>query len=387
MKVNELRKMGYIKRINEFEYKCMSCNKIFSKIGISTHHFYNHEKDGIKKKEELRKIATKNNNDPEMKKKISKKTKEAFQRDDVKENFNKFVERIKVERIGEGNPMYGKHHTEEWKQNHSKMITGFTHSEEVKEKIRVSQTGKKHTLESIEIMRNRKLGKKDSSETKLKKSTAAIGRRVSFKTKELIRKSKLGNKNPMYRKFRTIEYIKKNYKIFYREEEMRYDQEFLNNGVKKIQVHCKYNKCSNSKEKGGWFTPSGRQIENRISSLETKNGNDGSYFYCSSECKRLCPLYGLNPTHFTINQRDTAVPYTQHEKQVFNNYVLTRDNYKCQYCGKKAEHVHHERPQKLEPFFALDPDLAWAVCSKCHYEKGHKDECSTGNIAAIICKE
>jgi hypothetical protein len=77
--------------------------------------------------------------------------------------------------------------------------------------------------------------------------------------------------------------------------------------------------------------------------------------------------------------------YTQSEYNQFRNYVLERDKYKCQYCGKSADHVHHEKPQKLEPFFALDPDLAWSVCKKCHYEKGHKDECSASNIAARMC--
>jgi 5-methylcytosine-specific restriction endonuclease McrA len=77
--------------------------------------------------------------------------------------------------------------------------------------------------------------------------------------------------------------------------------------------------------------------------------------------------------------------YTQEEYQQFREYVLERDNYKCQYCGQKAEHVHHERPQKLEPFFALDPDLAWSVCEKCHYKYGHKDECSTGKLANMVC--
>jgi len=24
-------------------------------------------------------------------------------------------------------------------------------------------------------------------------------------------------------------------------------------------------------------------------------------------------------------------------------------------------------------------------CEKCHYEKGHNDECSTGNLSKIIC--
>ena len=67
------------------------------------------------------------------------------------------------------------------------------------------------------------------------------------------------------------------------------------------------------------------------------------------------------------------------------NFVLERDGWQCQYCGEQADHVHHERPKKLEPFFTLDPDLAWSVCRKCHNKYAHVDECSTINIANIHC--
>ena len=67
--------------------------------------------------------------------------------------------------------------------------------------------------------------------------------------------------------------------------------------------------------------------------------------------------------------------------------VMIRDNYTCVYCGEKATIVHHIRSKKLEPFFALDPDYGISVCWNCHYEYGHKTgtECSTGNLAKIIC--
>jgi hypothetical protein len=88
---------------------------------------------------------------------------------------------------------------------------------------------------------------------------------------------------------RTIEKIKSKYQIFFNEEEMRYNPDRPDEKV--IQVHCKNHKCENSKEKGGWFTPTGRQIEFRIFCLENVNGNDGGYFYCSDACKLSCCLY------------------------------------------------------------------------------------------------
>jgi hypothetical protein len=186
-------------------------------------------------------------------------------------------------------------------------------------------------------------------------------------------KKSIGRKN-------SIKILKIKYPFFSRIEEMRYNPD--KPGEKEIQVHCKNHLCPNSKEQGGWFTPTYSQLYERIRQLENNSGNDGSYFYCSDECKNECPLYGLQVDLF---KETSEKLYTQSEYQQFRQYVLERDNYKCQYCGQEAEHVHHERPQKLEPFFALDPDLAWSVCKKCHYKYGHKDECSTGNLANMVC--
>jgi len=151
---------------------------------------------------------------------------------------------------------------------------------------------------------------------------------------------------------------------------------------KEIQVHCKNHNCPNSKEQNGWFTPSHGQISKRTEAIEKPSGIGESNFYCCEECKLICPLFrsrGIDPL---IENNKT---YTQSEYQTFRQFVLERDNYKCQYCGKKADYVHHERPQKLEPFYSLDPDLAWSVCKKCHYKYAHSDECSTRNLANKIC--
>jgi hypothetical protein len=107
------------------------------------------------------------------------------------------------------------------------------------------------------------------------------------------------------------------------------------------------------------------------------------HFYCCEECKQECPLYNLKSDPF----KDTTKSYTQPEYQQFREFVLERDDYECQYCGDPATIVHHERTQKLEPLFVLDPDFAWSCCEKCHYKYGHKTgtECSTGNLASKVC--
>ncbi len=201
----------------------------------------------------------------------------------------------------------------------------------------------------------------------------------SQKTRKLKSESMRGKYNPMFGKKSpnrlTIKKIKKQYSIFYKEEKLKY------NKMGEIQVNCKNHNCINSKEQGGWFTPTRTQISERIRQLENVDGNGGSHFYCSYKCKNECILFNLQSDPL----KNIEKPYTDAEHQTFRNHVLKRDNYICQYCGEKAVHVHHERPQKLEPFFALDPDYAWSCCEKCHYEKGHADECSTGKLANYIC--
>ncbi len=134
-----------------------------------------------------------------------------------------------------------------------------------------------------------------------------------------------------------------------------------------------------------FFTPTFNAVINRIAALNGIQGGEHK-FYCSKKCKDKCSVYGKKIYQENHPKKENEL-YTQEEYQTFREYALERDNYKCQYCDEAAEHVHHERPQKLEPFFALDPDLAWSMCKKCHYEKGHTkgSECSTGKLASKIC--
>lgn len=217
-----------------------------------------------------------------------------------------------------------------------------------------------------------------------KRSKRLQGHVITHKTRKKIgNKIKLLNQTNVEYKIKqsisrtyTAEDYKIKYPFFTKIEEIRNDPI-----TGTIQVHCKNHNCPNSKEEGGWFTPTNIQLYERIRQLEKDYGQGGCYLYCSNECKNECPLFNVHSDPC----KNTDKPYTDIEYQTFRKFVLERDDYKCQYCGNPAEHVHHERPQKLEPFFALDPDLAWSCCKECHYKYGHKDECSTGNLAAKIC--
>jgi hypothetical protein len=235
---------------------------------------------------------------------------------------------------------------------------GKDFSEEHRKKI--SEKAKERTGD-----KNPFYGKKHSEGTK-KKLSVSLKKALSINGRR--------KKISLSRKY-SIEKINKKYPLFIKMEEMRYNPD--KPGEKEIQVHCKNHNCINSREKGGWFTPTSYQINERLRYLE----RDGSYFYCSSECKETCPLYRL--TFDPYNK--TSKLYTEEEYQTFRKFVLERDNYICQFCGENADQIHHERPQKLEPFFALDPDYTLSCCKKCHYEKGHKEECSYWKLASTIC--
>jgi len=311
---------------------------------------------------------------------------------------------------GEKSAWYGKKHSQEAKDKIRKANKGKKHSQETKEKIRKANKGKKHSQETKEKIR--KSSKNISEETREKMSNSQKGRKHSEETKKKIGKQNKGKNNPMFGRvgedhpiygrrlsieerkrisqinkgknnhgYLTIEKIKKRYPFFSQIENLRYNPDKPRE--KEIQVHCKNHLCPNSKEQDGWFTPSRTQLAERIRQLENEDGNGGSYFYCSEECKEQCPLFNLKSDPL----KKTEKSYTQEEYEIFRKFVLERDNYQCQYCGESANIIHHERPQKLEPFFALDPDFTWSVCEKCHYKYGHKTstECSTGNLAKKVC--
>jgi len=246
-------------------------------------------------------------------------------------------ERCKKRTTGRKNPFYNKKHSEKSKKKITEKLTGRVLSSETRNKISKKLKGKKQDGKVIEKL--------------------ALLRRL------------------------TIKKIRKRYPFFSQIEEMRYNPD--KPGEKEIQVHCKNHLCPNSKEKGGWFTPTKIQFYERIRQLENEDGNGGSYFYCSEKCKEICPLYKLTFDPF----KESQSPYTEAERQLWRQIVLEREEYICEYCGKEAICAHHEKPVKTHPHLALDPDNGISCCEKCHYKYGHKiaTECSTGSLANKLC--
>jgi 5-methylcytosine-specific restriction endonuclease McrA len=89
-----------------------------------------------------------------------------------------------------------------------------------------------------------------------------------------------------------------------------------------------------------------------------------------------------------LSSKNRKIYHTK-EYNIWRQEVLKRADYKCEYCGNDANTAHHIKPQKLEPFFSLDPDYGVSCCRRCHYKYGHEigTECSTTNLANILCEE
>jgi len=248
----------------------------------------------------------------------------------VTKEENKYIlwHNLKERKFGSNNPFFGKNHTEESKRNMS-----------------LSRKGKES---------HRK------------------GKQLSKETIEKIRKTHLNNGRKSWKK------------EYYLNDIPLYGSYFRKLTIEENPKRDKKDRniltvvCTNCKVR---FIPSLKSVISRVRSLKGSQLGE-CRLYCSEICKQSCTIY----RKVSIQEgHPKSKNYTDEEYQTFRTFVLERDNYECQFCGEEATEVHHERPQKLEPFFALDPDFAWSCCKKCHYEKGHKDECSTGKLSSKIC--
>lgn len=174
--------------------------------------------------------------------------------------------------------------------------------------------------------------------------------------------------------------------LFYKIEEIRDSKD-----GDSIEVRCKMHSCRK------WFKPKYKQIQKRIQAINGERGNGEDNFYCSEECKKECPSYGLNSNSIkynNLNKRNVAESkFTQYELKVFRKEVKRRQFEEFGYnfceiksCKNKGPYfVHHERPKKQDWIFGLDPDNGTIACRE-HHEELHEGECSYSTLAKLKCE-
>lgn len=238
--------------------------------------------------------------------------------------------------VGKLNSSYGK---TAWNR-------GISHNLETRKKMSKSHKGVPLSQQHKKRISNSK--KNISEDIRKKISDSQKGKIISEKQKKKISISKRFN----------IKDIKKKYSKFSSIESMRYNPS--KPGEKEIQVHCKNNKCKNSKEKGGWFTPTRGQWYGRIYAIEKYCNNIENNFYCSERCKIECDYFNnkkrqLGKMRSKWFKGDgnpnwkggiSCEPYCEQwlDKDYLES-IKIRDGYKClnPYCYRKTELlcIHH----------------------------------------------
>lgn len=143
-------------------------------------------------------------------------------------------------------------------------------------------------------------------------------------------------------------------------EKVRPDPE--NNNI--LQVECTY--C------GKFFTPNPHEVRNRIKSINGyKNIRGENRFYCSDECKRICPIYRQR-TKYRFQNKSISREVQPELRQM----VFARDNWTCTKCNStKSLECHHKDGIRWNPIESADIDVCTTVCSNCHSLIHQKDDC------------
>jgi hypothetical protein len=267
---------------------------------------------------------------------------------------------------------------------------GYKASEEHKRKISEALKGRHLSDETkrklSEIAKNRAykpmLGKRHSEETKRKIRLAHIGKKLSQETRKKLSKRSLGNLSHtgMHPSQKTLEKMSGANSVkwkggvtelnipFYdtyapqldwvENEKTRRDPD----NTEILQVSCAY--C------GKWFTPTIKQVLNRVGGLIGRTTGENR-FYCSKECKHLCPVFGQKTKYkFQVGDK------TREVQPELRQMVFAIDEYTCIRCGDtKSLECHHIEGIKQNPIESADLDLCVTLCSNCHKEVHSEKGC------------
>ena len=70
--------------------------------------------------------------------------------------------------------------------------------------------------------------------------------------------------------------------------------------------------------------------------------------------------------------------YKSRQWEEVRTFVLMRDRYVCQRCGRPAQEVHHKihlSPENIwDPKITLNPDNLLSLCKECHFAQHVRDK-------------
>lgn len=219
--------------------------------------------------------------------------------------------------------------------------------ESLKEKNRKGKVGRPIPEHQKIILKEKATGRKRSEESKKKQSE---------KLKELWNDVNSIYNDPIFLKKRASKSKISGVSFDIFEQQLSFCEELKRDveDYRVLNVRCAY--C------GKWYRPEKLEVYNRVACLKNTDPNCGgeSRFYCSEECKALCPIYKK------ISWPDGYSSRTEVNSQL-RKIVFERDNWECQKCNSdKSLECHHIDPVSQEPFFANDPDSCITLCKECH---------------------
>jgi hypothetical protein len=144
------------------------------------------------------------------------------------------------------------------------------------------------------------------------------------------------------------------------------DQKILN-------VFCSYSGCKKQ------YRPTRLEVIHRISGM---NKNDVNKFYCSDNCKQICPLFHQSAQQLMERDAENAGRTTKLNQKHIRVYQTTnkKRRYKenggiCDWCEikvtLKSSILHHEVPVSSNFLMVDDPDNHWLLCKACN-KKAHQ---------------
>lgn len=198
----------------------------------------------------------------------------------------------------------------------------------------------------------------DKSKKQMSKTLKSLGltpwnkgkTKYNNKRMKAISKKRSGVNHPLYKGFGSGKYS--NYDLY--KNDISFCESIRRNVDNKniLEVRCSY--C------GRWYPPSTMDVINRKAGLK----NDTNKFYCSDDCKNLCPIFRKRekPAGFEKKYSRNSEVFPEIRKIVFE-----RDKWECQKCGSHDKlECHHIDSVSLYPILSNDIDSCITLCVKCH---------------------